>query len=79
MTDCGPGVLWSALPLELVLEGLVQPPAAVREVVVDGRLLQVTPGGDGHGTVVRLISGRAEDYLDARFQPGARVRLGRNG
>lgn len=75
MTECGPGVLWSVVPVELVMEGMDAAPP-LREAVVDGRLVQVAPGGDGWGTVVRLISGQAQDYLDARFQPGARVMLG---
>mgnify|MGYP000150041576 CR=1 FL=1 len=75
MTDSGPVVLWSVMPLELVLEGLFPAEAALRDVVVEGRLLQVVPGQDGFGTVVRLVSGRAHDYLDPRFQPGTRVPL----
>jgi len=75
VTECGPGILWSVMPIELVLEGLAPAAPAPVDVVVEGRLLQVTREPDGSGTVVRLISGRSQDYLDARFQPGARVRL----
>ncbi|MBP2017624.1 hypothetical protein J2Z79_001009 [Symbiobacterium terraclitae] len=75
LTDSGPVMLWSVMPMELVLEGLSPTLPTMRDVVVDGRLLQVEPGPDGRGTVVRLVSGRAQDYLDPRFQPGARVPL----
>ena len=75
MTECGPCILWSVVPVEVVLEGMGPEMPALREAVVDGRLVQVAPGPDGWGTVVRLISGRPQDYLDARFQPGARVML----
>lgn len=76
MTECGPCVLWSVVPAEWVLDGLTPAAPPLREAVVDGRLVQVAPGADGWGTVVRLISGQAQDYLDARFQPGAKVMLG---
>lgn len=73
--ESGPVLLWSVMPMELVLDGLSPAQPTLRDVVVDGRLVQVEAGQDGLGTVVRLVSGRAQDYLDPRFQPGARVRL----
>lgn len=75
MTECGPGILWSVMPIELVLEGAAPEYPRLVDVVVEGRLLQVEPGQDGYGTVVRLISGQAQDYLDPRFQPGTQLRL----
>lgn len=75
MTECGPGILWSVVPIELVLEGLAPEYPKQAEVVVEGRLLQVEPGQDGYGTVVRLVAGQVQDYLDPRFQPGSQLRL----
>lgn len=72
MTEAGPGILWSVVPLELVLEG--EAPVAV-ERVVEGRLMQVLPHGDGSATLVRLLSPRPGDYLDPRWQPGSRIAL----
>jgi hypothetical protein len=75
-----PGVLWTAMPLELVMDGMdqSQAPAHTMEMSVgDGLMLQVVPGADGMGTVQRLISGNTQDYLDPRWQPGARVALSR--
>lgn len=76
MSEAGPGILWSVMPIELVLEGLAPtyPPRA--EMVVDGRVLEVEPGSDGTATVVRLLSSDPRDYLNPRFQPGACVRMG---
>lgn len=75
MSDCGPVVLWTAIPLELVLDpGYGQPPAAV-PLQVDGRQIQARPLGDGRAVVQRLISTRPSDYLDARWQPGRVVWL----
>ena len=75
MTDIGPGLLWTAMPMELVVEGLVPQATACVELQVEGRLLQVLPGGSGVGTVQRLISTNPEDYLDPRWQPGASIPL----
>ena len=77
MTECGPVVLWSVVPVEVVMAGSDTGVPPLKEVVEDGRLVLVAAGADGRGTVVRLISGQAQDYLDARFQPGATVMLER--
>lgn len=71
----GPGVLWTAVPIELVVDGLVPQQAACVDMVMEGRLVQVLPGENGSGTVQRLISGNAQDYLDPRWQPGTVVSL----
>ncbi|MFZ5814323.1 MAG: YlzJ-like family protein [Bacillota bacterium] len=74
MSDCAPSILWSVVPMELVTEGM-QPPMPPRaELVVEGRVLQVVPEGDGSATLIRLISADPADYLDPRFQPGVRIR-----
>ncbi|MFZ5823326.1 MAG: YlzJ-like family protein [Bacillota bacterium] len=75
MSSAGPGILWSVMPIELVLEGLAPSTPARAEMVVDGRILEVEPGSDGTATVQRLLSTDPRDYLDPRFQPGARVRV----
>lgn len=73
---CGPVILYTILPLELVLQGLGEAQAPVVTLQVDGRLLEVTPTGTGNGHVVRLYSTNPADYLDPRFCPGALVALG---
>jgi hypothetical protein len=75
MTESGPGVLWTAMPIELVVEGLEPQATACVEQWVEGRLLLVTPGAGGVGTVQRLVSSDPFDYLDPRWQPGAVLRL----
>lgn len=75
MTEAGPGVLWTAMPLELVVDGLWPQAQASVEQWVEGRLLLVTPGSAGAGVVQRLISGDPQDYLDPRWQPGALVAM----
>lgn len=76
MTELGPGLLWTAMPLELVVDGLAPQASACVELRVEGRLLQVLPGDGGMGTVQRLISTDPRDYLDPRWQPGAPITLG---
>lgn len=75
MTELGASILWTAMPVDLVTDGL-QPeiPAAV-DMVVDGRLMQVMPGQGGRGTVQRLLSTDPQDYLDPRWQPGMVINL----
>lgn len=75
MIDCGPGIIWSAMPMELVVEGMTPPPPPTMEMAIEGGVLVVEPLHDGTATVVRLISSDPTDYLDSRFQPGARLRI----
>lgn len=76
MSQAGPGILWSVMPIEMVLEGMAPAYPARAEMMVDGRVLEVEPGSDGMATVVRLLSTAPGDYLKPEFQPGARVRMG---
>lgn len=76
MHNTGPGILWTAMPMELVTQGLVPEAEACVECAVEGRLLLVTPGAHGTGVVQRLISSDPQDYMDPRWQPGAVVPLG---
>jgi hypothetical protein len=75
--DTAPGVIWAAIPIELVTEGMEPPYPEPVEVSLEGRILQVTPSGDGTGILRRLISTDPADYLDPRWQPGSRVKLHR--
>lgn len=75
MMEPAPGIIWAAIPIELVTEGFGEPFPAPVEVTVEGRLVQVLPGSGGLGSVCRLISGNPQDYLDSRWQPGAQIRL----
>lgn len=79
MNNAGPGILWSVMPIELVIDGMAPALPARVEMSVEGRVLEVEPGSDGMATVVRLVSTDPRDYLDPRFQPGARIRSGGQG
>lgn len=73
--ESGPGILWTAMPLEVVLAGLEPALPTALEMAVEGRLVQVLPAGDGTGTLQRLLSPNPADYLDPRWQPGRVVPL----
>lgn len=68
-------LLWTALPLELVLQESGEPLPQCVDVLQEGRVLQVLPVGRGLAMIQRLISGNPQDYLDARWQPGTRIPL----
>lgn len=69
-------ILYTPLPLEQVLAGIdgLQAP---EEVTIGDMTLQVELLPRGEARVVRLISPRAEDYLDPAYAPGATIRLHR--
>ncbi len=73
--DVGPGLLWTVMPVDLVVEGLFPTPAPRLEMRVGGRILQVIPGAGGAGTIERLISTDPRDYLDPAWQPGSQIAL----
>lgn len=76
MSELGASILWTAMPVELVVDGLEPPAPAAADMVVEGRLLQVLPGERaGTGIVQRLLSTDPQDYLDARWQPGTVINL----
>lgn len=73
--ELGASILWTAMPVEMVVQGLEPQGPAAMEMMVDGRLLQVLPGQNGQGTVQRLLSTDPQDYLDPRWQPGTVINL----
>lgn len=75
MSELAPSILWTAMPIELVTQGLVAEEAPCVEQHVDGRLLLIQPGPDGTGVLQRLISTDPQDYLDPRWQPGVVLAL----
>jgi hypothetical protein len=76
VTELGASILWTAMPVDLVIDGLEPPAPAAMEMMVEGRLLQVLPGTQaGTGTVQRLLSTDPQDYLDPRWQPGTVINL----
>lgn len=63
--DCGPGILWTVMPLELVMQAGTEAPA-LTAVWQGDRLVMLRPDG----TVERLHSTNPYDYLNPALQPG---------
>jgi hypothetical protein len=75
VSELGASILWTAMPVDLVIEGLEPAAPATVDLVVEGRLMQVLPGQNGTGTLQRLLSTDPQDYLDPRWQPGMVINL----
>lgn len=65
-------VLYTPIPLELVLEG-TEPVRRYREAVVCGVAVLVEETVPGRGRVVRLLSTDPFDYLMPGLAPGTEV------
>lgn len=65
-------VLWTVLPLDLVLDGLDKPPA-YEEIDYDGTMLMVERLSPHACRVVRLLATDPAAYLRPEFQPGSLV------
>jgi hypothetical protein len=63
-------VLWTVLPLDLILEGLEKPPV-YEEMDYEGTLLMVERLSPEACRVVRLLATDPSAYLRPEFQPGA--------
>lgn len=68
-------ILYTPMPAEAVLEGMDEFQPQYRELELGEARLVVEEAGSGQARVVRLISPRAEDYLDPRYQPGETISL----
>jgi hypothetical protein len=62
-------LLYTAMPLELVLDGIDRK-YNFKEIDVDGIKLIIEPIDINHGKIVRLISTNPQDYLNSELSPG---------
>ncbi|MHB1125532.1 MAG: YlzJ-like family protein [Bacillota bacterium] len=63
-------VLYTVMPMEMVLEGMDQQRDWV-ETEYEGIIMQVEPLKLGEARVVRIFSTDPQDFLNPRYQPGA--------
>ncbi|WP_282941910.1 YlzJ-like family protein [Paenibacillus sp. RC67] len=61
---------YTVMPLEVVMEGIEEMEANQVEIVVNGVTMQVQPLNSNQATIVRLISGNPQDYLNPQYTPG---------
>lgn len=64
-------ILYTPMPLELVLEGLEDYRPQYEEVVVRGHKLLVERTGVNQAKLVRLLSTNPNDFLDPSLFPGS--------
>ncbi|BBI34374.1 YlzJ-like family protein [Cohnella abietis] len=65
--------LYTAMPLELVLDGIQNTPGPFVEVTIQGVTLQLVPVAPGIGRIERLLSAPLNSYLQSHFTPGQTI------
>ncbi len=68
-------ILYTPMPMELVLEGMFKENPPYRELEAGNVKLLVEPLGLDNCRVVRLISTNPMDYLRSEFQPGTEMKF----
>lgn len=64
-------IIYSAMPIELILEGMDSYRPTYSEIQIDGLTMMVEPLTPYSGKVVRLISPNPQDYLNPSYAPGS--------
>lgn len=67
-------ILYTVLPLELVLEGIDRE-RTFTDVEINGITMTVEQVSANEAVIVRIISTDPQHFLDPALQPGGRVRL----
>ncbi len=68
-------IIYTILPIELVLEGIDKEGPPYQEMEVGGVKLLVEQLSMGNCRVVRLISTNPMDYLRSEYQPGTELKF----
>ncbi|WP_028550484.1 YlzJ-like family protein [Paenibacillus sp. UNC451MF] len=63
-------IQYTVMPLEVVMEGIEEMESNQMEIVMNGITMQVQPLNSTQATIVRLISGNPQDFLNPQFTPG---------
>jgi hypothetical protein len=61
---------YTALPLEVVMDGIEKMEATDIEIMINGIMMQVQPLNTTQATIVRIMSGNPQDYLNPQYSPG---------
>lgn len=67
-------IYYSVIPVEAALTDETET-MDVREVSVNGVMMQVEVTGSGEGRIRRLLSPEPHHYLDSRYQPGQYIAI----
>ncbi|MDB4867807.1 MAG: hypothetical protein JWR03_2140 [Cohnella sp.] len=65
--------LYTAMPLELVLDGFGQEPGPFIDLTIRGVTMRVLPIAPGIGKIERLLDAPLDCYLKPEFSPGQTV------
>ncbi|TVX97606.1 YlzJ-like family protein [Cohnella terricola] len=65
--------LYTAMPLELVLDGIQNEPEPAILATINGMTMQLAPVAPGIGRIVRLISAPLDRYLMPEYAPGQMI------
>ncbi|MFC4775333.1 YlzJ-like family protein [Paenibacillus sp. GCM10023252] len=68
--------LYTAMPLEIVLNGMDDEREPYQELWIQGVHMQVEPIAPGMAKVVRLLQCSLNDYLNPQYAPGAVIQYG---
>jgi len=68
-------IIYTPMPIEMILEGIEKEGPQYQEVEVKGAKLLVEQLNMDKCRVVRLISTNTADYLKNEFQPGTEIRF----
>lgn len=71
--------IYTAVPLELVLDGFQNEPGPFVEVTVRGIKMQVEPLSPGIGRIVRLLDAPLQSYLRPELTPGSTIHYAEQG
>jgi hypothetical protein len=66
-------IIYTTMPLELVMDGFQHEPGPFIELVHEGLTMQVQPTAPGVGTIVRLLHAPLERYLNPEYTPGRTI------
>lgn len=72
-------MLWTIMPLEMVMEGYDTYEPAYTEIAWNNATLLVEQTDENSARVVRLISSNPQDYLKPELQPGTIIQLNCKG
>ncbi len=64
---------YTAMPLELVLDGIQNDPGPFVEVTIKDVTLQVIPVAPGIGRIERILSAPLHYYLLSKYSPGQMI------
>lgn len=72
-------ILYTTMPLELVLDGVKETPAPTVELTLGAVKMQIAPVAPGIGRIVRLVQAPLDCYLLPQYEPGRLVSYAAQG